>query len=68
MDNMDTDKRRERLALTLESLAAATRTATTAAALDSVLSQLHDIGGDVNGYYGRTVDYMYDVENAAADN
>ena len=64
----ETDRRRERLALTLEALAAATRNATTGHEFDYILESIHDMARDTGGYYNRTLRAMFALEDAAADN
>lgn len=63
---MNTEQRRETLALTLEALAAQTRNADTAAALDEVLNEIHLITR--NAYHNRTVTLMREADYFECDN
>lgn len=58
MDTHEIYKRRERLVLTLQSLAAQTRNARTSEEFDKVIEELHAIGNDVNGFHNRTLALM----------
>lgn len=61
---MDTTERRLNLARHLEQLADTIRYAHNAYDFDLALDELFLIGRDVNGYHRRTVDKMYEEEEA----
>jgi hypothetical protein len=62
---VNTERRRETLALTLEALAAQTRNANNAAAFEAVLNEIESLTR--NGYHARTVDYMREADYFECD-
>lgn len=64
MNDMETAARRERLAATLETLAAKIRGARAGVDFHFALEELATIGRDGNGYHGRTLAAMFAIEDA----
>lgn len=56
--------RRERLALTLDAIAASVRACNTGQEFEAALEWLHEISRDNNGYHGRTLRDMLAIDDA----